>query len=195
MKQDFLSDFHPVIVIDEPYQVLDFTSKQSSLQKPTHRITIGRYNEKRPHLYQQAMYEEDRQYHMGIDLGAPAGTQVYAFYDGEIYLFAEHPAPGDYGPTIITKHHIDGLDLYALHGHLSRDSLIAIKQGQSIKKGDQIGAIGDPLENGGWPPHVHFQLSYKKPKVANMPGVVSEKDLASALNTYPDPRIILGPIY
>jgi murein DD-endopeptidase MepM/ murein hydrolase activator NlpD len=195
MNRRFACDFHPVILIDEVYQVLDFTSKQSSMQKPTHRITIGRYNEKRPYLYHQSMFDNSRHYHMGIDLGAPAGTNIHAFDDGEIFLFTEHKTPGDYGPTIITKHQIEGIDLYALHGHLSKDSLTQIKCGQQIKKGEVFATIGDQFENGGWPPHVHFQLSYKAPKTANMPGVVSEQDLKSALSIYPDPRIVLGPIY
>lgn len=45
---------------------------------------------------------------------------------------------------------------------------------------------------GGWPPHVHFQLSWEEPETHDMPGVVSNTQHASALRTYPDPRIVLG---
>jgi murein DD-endopeptidase MepM/ murein hydrolase activator NlpD len=195
MKNPFNVDFHPVIALDKNYQVLDFSSETSRMQNPTHHITIGRYNERRPFLYHQKLFEKNRIYHMGIDLGAPEGTAVHACYDGSIYAIADHSSPGDYGPTIITQHQIKTTTLYALHGHLSKTSLIDKYIGQRFNKGDIIAHIGNESENGGWPPHVHFQLSYRTPLTADMPGVVSESDLSEALAIYPDPRIVLGPIY
>ena len=195
MQPRFSCQFHPVIKIEEDYQILDFTNYTSTMQAPTHRITIGRYNEKRPFLYRHDMFSDQRHYHIGIDLGAPAGTLVHAFYDGEIYMLANHEKAGDYGPTIITRHQPEGIELFALHGHLSKESLCSKSVGQKIHQGEVIAYIGSENENGGWPPHVHFQLSYKAPNAPDMPGVVSEKDLEKALAIYPDPRIVLGPIY
>ena len=55
--------------------------------------------------------------------------------------------------------------------------------------------LGDEKENGGWPPHLHIQLSFKKPDNLDIPGVVSLADRLEALDLYPDPRQVLGPLY
>ena len=57
----------------------------------------------------------------------------------------------------------------------------------------QIGQEVD--ENGGWPPHVHFQLALSEPTTHDMPGVVATSQHAAALDEYPDPRMVLGPLY
>ena len=58
--------------------------------------------------------------------------------------------------------------------------------------GEVIGSIGSTAENGGWPCHLHFQISTEEPKGAQMPGVVSQAEHASALKIYPDPRCVLN---
>ena len=50
-------------------------------------------------------------------------------------------------------------------------------------------------ENGGWEPHLHFQLSYQEPETHDMPGVVAPSDREEALQIYPDPRLVLGTLY
>jgi peptidoglycan LD-endopeptidase LytH len=95
----------------------------------------------------------------------------------------------------VTRHEYEGRALYALHGHLSRLSVEAKRIGQTIRRGEVIAWIGDRSENGNWPPHVHFQLSWEDPGIPDMPGVVNEESLAEALKRFPDPRIVLGPIF
>ena len=58
-----------------------------------------------------------------------------------------------------------------------------------------MGTLGDKSENGGWNPHLHFQLSLVAPEVPDIPGVVSENDRKQALQIYPDPQLILGSLY
>ena len=58
-----------------------------------------------------------------------------------------------------------------------------------------IATVGDKSVNGGWDLHLHFQLSWKEPEVNDMPGVVKRSDREEALALYPDPRLVLGPIY
>lgn len=185
--------FHPVIHLPADPDILDFSRPGPQTRRSP--FSIGRYREKRQGLYTQELFAGKRDNHMGIDLGGPAGTPVFAFEAGEVYLFADNTAPGDYGPTLITKHRCLGRVLYALHGHLSRRSLQGKIRGQVFAKGALLGWIGDEGENGGWPPHVHFQLSYEAPEKADMPGAVSDEDLSEALRIYPDPRLVLGPIY
>ena len=64
-----------------------------------------------------------------------------------------------------------------------------------LKMGDVIGWVGDRTENGGWNPHLHFQLSRVQPTTHDLPGVVSQEDRAWAMTAYPDPRLVLGPLY
>lgn len=191
--------FAPVIKLPTNYEVYDFTKGYDPKRERSHEYGIGKYNEKRRGMYEQEIFSDRfsnrRDIHMGIDIAAPVGTPVHAFYDGEIFLFQYNSAAGDYGYTLITHHVIDGVSLYALFGHLSAKSIANKNTGAKIRAGDVIAWLGDETENGGWNPHLHFQLSYEQPKVCDMPGVVSDDQRAAALKTYPDPRLVLGPLY
>ena len=159
------------------------------------KLGIGRYNEIRP-IYTTDAYLEYgnegprwRTVHMGVDVFAPAGTAVFAAYDGQVHSFANNAASRDYGPTIILKHEFQGLIFYTLYGHLSIKSLEGLEVGKVFKKGELIAWFGDEPENGNWPPHLHFQmmsnmLAYK----GDYPGVV----FASELDTWKD--LILDPL-
>lgn len=185
--------FHTVLKFPRPPTVLDLSTGSYPDQV---KYSIGRYDENRSGVYQQEIFTRDqRTLHLGIDLGAPAGTPLHAFADGKIFLMADNQASGDYGATLITEHSVDGKVLYVLWGHLSLESLRKNEIGREIKAGEIFAWLGDESENGGWPPHVHIQLSWEKPSKADMPGVVSLSARDEALQKYPDPRLILGPIY
>ncbi|MEX1120628.1 MAG: peptidoglycan DD-metalloendopeptidase family protein [Balneolales bacterium] len=156
---------------------------------------IGRYNEVRKNMYLSALYKDERNVHMGVDFWMAAGSAVFSFYDGKILFFRDNNNPGDYGPTIVTEHILDDEPIYALYGHLSSESLENLCEGQSVQKGEKIADIGTEEENGGWAPHLHFQLSRVKPKKADMPGVVAKNERKRALQIYPDPQLVLGKLY
>ncbi len=186
--------YHPIIDLPTHPDILNLTSEVEVNQSRTSPFSIGRYNEKRI-IYTQDLFGGERSIHMGVDLGGPVGTPVHAFADGSIFCLGVNSAEGDYGPTLITEHRVNGRQIWALHGHLSAASLNDKRPGQIIRKGQIIGWLGNESENGGWPPHVHFQLSWNAPKTHDMPGAVSEAQHNQALQDYPDPRIVLGPIY
>ena len=79
--------------------------------------------------------------------------------------------------------------------NLSAASSARWRPGDAFDKGTVIGWLGAESENGGWPPHLHFQLSRVRPKTHDMPGVVDPAQRAEMLHRYPDPRMVLGPIY
>jgi peptidoglycan LD-endopeptidase LytH len=190
--------FGPVIDFPKTYEIYDFSQSYDPERMRNGSYGIGRYNEKRPGMYSTELFTNGsapRDIHMGIDLAAPVDAPVYAFYEGRIYLTGINPAGGDYGGTVITEHDLGGQTIWALYGHLSHRSTTAKKAGDQLGTGDVIGWLGDKNENGGWNPHLHFQLSWKKPEHCDMPGAVNERDLADSLRTYPDPRLVLGPIY
>lgn len=193
MLRPFASkSYHPVVALPSDVIVLDLSGVDAIPHK--HPWTIGKYNEIRG-IYNQPMFGGDRVVHLGIDIGAPVGTEVHAFDEGAIYAIGVNPAKGDYGPTLITEHQVDGQRLWVLHGHLSWKSIMHHKVGEPISHGQVIAEIGSEAENGGWPPHLHFQLSTQAPEGHDMRGVFTLEEAIEARAVHPDPRIILGDIY
>jgi peptidoglycan LD-endopeptidase LytH len=188
-------DWHPVVRLPEQYDVLDFTVGPEHRPPRTSPFSVGRYDEVRPTLYDQPMFGGERVLHVGVDLGGPAATDVFAFWGGTIASVADLDRSGDYGPTIVTAHSMDGRTLYALHGHLARRSLNAWKVGDAFERGATLAQLGAESENGGWPPHLHFQLSWDPPVGGDIAGVVRLDERQEALRRCPDPRIILGALY
>jgi murein DD-endopeptidase MepM/ murein hydrolase activator NlpD len=186
--------FHPVVKLPGAYDVYDFTAGYDP-DRPRRAYGVGRYDEVRPGMYTAAQFGGSRCVHMGIDLGCPAGESVHAFAPGTIWRQRDNAAEGDYGPTIVTKHETGGRPIWVLLGHLSRESLELHREGESISAGEMLGFAGEKHENGGWNPHVHVQLCLEPPEVADLPGVVAEADHEAARQKYPDPRLILGPLY
>tara|TARA_B100001996_G_scaffold31269_1_gene23734 strand:- start:4973 stop:5581 length:609 start_codon:yes stop_codon:yes gene_type:complete len=185
--------YHPVVSLPERYTVLDLS--QGFWSQPETEFSIGKYDEVRPKLYNTDLFGGERNVHMGIDIGGPVGTPCMAFMDGEISHFGYNSAAGDYGNVVITEHVIGENRVWALYGHLDAASIEDKRVGQSIRAGDVIAWFGKFEENGGWEPHLHFQLSLIEPVTHDMPGVVSPRDREQALNDYPDPRLVLGQLY
>lgn len=188
------SDFHPVLVFEQPPVELDLTEQGYDPERVS-AVTwaIGRWDEPRPQqMYSAPQYDDGRNVHMGVDLFAPAGTPVYAFTDGRIHALADNDRPGDYGPTIVTEQVVHGERLWALYGHLSRASLEGLDPGRPVRRGERLGWLGSEAENGGWPPHLHLQLCRERPERADLPGVVTPAERERARHLYPDPRPLLG---
>lgn len=186
-------DFHPVVHLPDEYEVRDFTSGDYSPSK--YEFDIGRYDELRPGMYSTELFAGERFLHVGIDIGGPVGTPCMAFMDGEISHFGYNPAAGDYGNVVITRHEIGGVPVWALYGHLDAASIEGKWVGQKVNAGEVIAWFGAFDENGGWDPHLHFQLSLVEPETHDLPGVVAPEDRMNALAIYPDPRNVLGPLY
>jgi len=186
-------NFHPVVLLPKDYTVLDLTKNRWSSHET--EFSIGKYDEFRPNMYTTNIFEGIRNIHMGVDIGGPVGTPCMAFMDGVISHFGYNSEPGDYGNVIITKHIISQTIIWALYGHLDSLSITNKSIGQKVEAGEIIGNFGNNQENGGWEPHLHFQLSFIEPVTHDLPGVVSSEDRNQALLDYPDPRLVLGPLY
>lgn len=186
--------FHPVVLLPPWATLLDLSQPGPPPAPPT-PWSIGRYDELRPGMYTTELFAGRRSLHVGIDLGAPVGTAVHAFADGRILHQGYNPAAGDYGHVVVTEHEVEGALLWALHGHLTASTLGLRQPGDSFGAGEVIGWIGDHHENGGWPPHLHFQLSTERPETHDLPGAVDPAEREQALQRYPDPRMVLGPVY
>jgi murein DD-endopeptidase MepM/ murein hydrolase activator NlpD len=159
------------------------------------RYGIGGYMEHRTLYARSELFntgDEPRRLHLGIDIWAEAGTPVYAPMEGHVHSFADNDHFGDYGPTIILKHNLDGLELYTLYGHLNRESLGGSKVGDHIHLGKKIATFGNQDENGHWPPHLHFQLIFDMEGCyGDYPGVCRYSEKEKYLSNIPDPNLIL----
>ncbi len=187
-------DFHPVVHIPVNPVVLDLTAGAPVERFQEGEWTIGRYDEKRS-IYTSELFSGGRSIHIGLDIGGPVGTPVHAFADGILYAAGYNSAKGDYGHVVVTQHRLDDVDLWALHGHLDAASSERSVVGSEIRRGEILGWFGDQHENGGWPPHLHFQLGIVEPEGHDMPGVIREQDREWALEAHPDPRLVLGPLH
>ena len=169
---------------------------QKYLDKNNAKIAYGGYKEIR-NLYKRSFVfnnsnSDERNIHIGLDLWINEKAPVYAALDGKIHSFQNNDLLGDYGPTIILEHNINGLNFHTLYGHLSLDSLKNKTIGDEIKQGTQIATLGLPPINGDYAPHLHFQIIINmKNKKGDYPGVCNEKDLNFYSKNCPDPNLLL----
>jgi len=163
-------------------------------------VGVGRYDEARL-LYSSPLFadssnptSERRTIHLGIDLFVKPGTAVHAPLDGVVHTLANNSAPLDYGPLVILGHKTgDGEDFFTLYGHLTTETLEKLRVGQPIRRGEEFARVGGVHENGGWAPHVHFQVILDLLDLdRDFPGVAraSERGIWTSLS--PDPNLLLG---
>jgi murein DD-endopeptidase MepM/ murein hydrolase activator NlpD len=157
----------------------------------------GGYLEKRD-IYRRsevfATAQEDfRNIHLGIDIWTVAGSSIFAPLDGKVHSFQDNEGFGNYGPTIILEHQVEGQLFYSLYGHLRREDLQSLEVGQILRAGETFCRVGPYPENGDWPPHLHFQLIWDlEGNWGDYPGVAAEKELDFYIQNCPDPSIFLG---
>ena len=95
----------------------------------------------------------DNSFHNGIDLAAPEGTPYYAAADGTVIIAGWSDSAGnwiviDHGGGVITKY---------MHS-----SAIYVSVGDTVTKGQNIGAIGNTGNSFG--AHLHFQVEVNVPE-------------------------------
>jgi murein DD-endopeptidase MepM/ murein hydrolase activator NlpD len=130
-----------------------------------------------------------RNIHLGMDFWTAAGTPVFAPLAGEVHSFQVNPGSGNYGPTIILFHPAE--NSYSLYGHLSGVDLAKLEIGMPIASGQMLCHLGSPEENGGWPPHLHFQLIQDMQAMeGDYPGVCSLRDVAFYAQNCPNPLLL-----
>jgi 4-aminobutyrate aminotransferase-like enzyme/Ser/Thr protein kinase RdoA (MazF antagonist) len=146
---------------------------QDDLAKLTERspkpFAMGRYDEPRA-LYTSTLFtpgehpiDPSRTIHLGLDVFASEGTPIYAPLPGRIACVQTNTGYLDYGTVVVLEHELQDDQqathrFYSLYGHLSQDNAAKLAVDQTVRKGDAIGTLGAPDENGGWAPHVHIQL-------------------------------------
>ncbi len=170
----------------------------NALKAASAKIAVGRYLEPRL-LYASDLFEyddferESRTIHLGMDLFTEAGNRVVAPLGGEVFLFCDNKAPLDYGPLVVLRHLTNaGEEFYSLFGHLARTSLEGLSVGQRIETGEPFATLGQPHENGGWPPHLHIQLIIDLLELGtDFPGVCRASQVSIWQQFSLDPNLML----
>ena len=86
-------------------------------------------------------------FHNGVDLAAPAGSNILAAYDGEVVSASYTGAMGNY---VMIDH---GGGLYTVYMHASK---LNVSEGQEVKRGDVIAYVGSTGRSTG--NHLHFSV-------------------------------------
>lgn len=89
-------------------------------------------------------------FHRGIDIPTPAGTNIRAIADGVVRVAGDHPS---YSDMIVQITHTtdDGVTYYSNSIHMSS---VFVSEDDMVKRGDIIGQSG--VGAGGFP-HLHFE--------------------------------------
>jgi len=87
--------------------------------------------------------------HLGLDIAAPAGTEVKAANSGKVVLARNFILTGN---TVVIDH---GEGLFSLYHHMRS---LSVKTGDIVERGQKIGEVGSTGFSTG--PHLHFMISY-----------------------------------
>ncbi|PSL08023.1 M23 family metallopeptidase [Cecembia rubra] len=89
-----------------------------------------------------------RKMHTGVDFTAPKGTPIYATGDGVV--IDVKTVFGGYGKYVEIDH---GFGFVTRYAHMND---FKVKKGQKVKRGDQIGTVGNTGSSTA--PHIHYEV-------------------------------------
>lgn len=164
------------------------------------RVWLGYYHEPRliytaPAFRNGPWKASDRRtVHLAVDAFAPAGTAMFAPLRGTVFVAEYRDGHLDYGGVIILRHETPAGDpFFTLYGHLNPEFLDRLKPGDVIERGAEFCRMGTPDMNGGWAPHVHFQLALTTQGIeADWPGVGDPDDMYLWRGICPNPAALLN---
>jgi hypothetical protein len=91
-----------------------------------------------------------RKLHEGVDFPARTGTPIQATGDGKVISAGRHSG---YGNCVEIDH---GFGYVTRYAHMSK---MTVREGQTVKKGQQIGCVGDTGLSTA--PHLHYEVHYR----------------------------------
>ncbi len=91
-----------------------------------------------------------RRFHEGMDFTAPIGASIYATANGTVQSAGWQQG---YGNCVQINH---GYGYLTLYGHMS---VVKVRIGQPVKRGDVIGLVGSTGKSTG--PHLHYEVHYR----------------------------------
>ena len=162
-------------------------------------LGIGPWGEKRI-VYTSGIFVsklidgERRDHHLGLDLFMPAGTKLCTPLAAVVRSADIEPHPLGYGCVVVLEHQPAGCPPFlTLWGHMASEAGHRLKPGDRLAAGALVGEMGPPAENGGWAPHLHFQISTDTTLSADdILGVGEARYLAVWAELFPDAATLAG---
>lgn len=135
-----------------------------------------------------------RTVHLGVDIFDAEKSIIYSPLDAIVYAVENRPDQRDYGGVVILEHRLDDANsFFTLYGHLDPEVTERLNSGDRIRKGEAFARLGDATENGGWSPHLHFQLALSVAGMeSNWPGVADPDDIEFWQALCPNPAALLN---
>ena len=109
----------------------------------------GHYRVTSGYGYRTHPIRRTTEFHTGIDIGAPSGTNIVAAESGTVIISGWR---GGFGQTVVIDH---GNGLSTLYAHNSRN---LVTEGQWVNRGDVIARVGSTGVSTG--PHLHFEVRH-----------------------------------
>lgn len=192
------SAFSSLLYAPNASTIPDFGVNKTKIEKK--HTGIGRYNEVRwiyptkESLATITPGKEEPNIHLGMDIFLKPGTPIRAPLAGRIHSLQIHATNQTPGPTIILEHQTKTkLNFYTMYGNVTQDSIRELEPGSPVRKGDQIGTLGEFKIEGKELSHLHFQiildlLDY----TGTFPNMAKSSQREVWLSLCPNPNLILG---
>ena len=164
------------------------------------QLCLGYYNEPRL-VYTDPAFSNGpfkasnrRTVHLGVDVFGPAGLEVHSPLSATVVVAEYQSRSLDYGGMVILSHQTTADDVfYTLYGHLDPSSIASLSVGQVLAKGQVFAALGNVEGNGGWNPHLHFQLALSIQGIGNnWPGAADPDEIALYNAIFPNPAVLMN---
>ncbi|QIZ10592.1 peptidoglycan DD-metalloendopeptidase family protein [Priestia megaterium] len=126
-------------------------SSGSSVSSSAPKVSSGSFTRPAPGVITSGFGGRGGSFHYGFDIAKPGdNVPIVAAADGEVYV--SHYS-SSYGNVVYILHNINGQTYTTVYAHMRR-SLVGA--GATVKKGQQIGVMGNTGESRGQ--HLHFEL-------------------------------------
>lgn len=164
-----------------------------NMMEGRHTWGLASYLENRENLLSDCpqMVEEQRFFHLGLDIIVPLDTPLHAPLEATVKHSAYEQGEGNYGGNVLLMHQNPDFEtFYSFYGHLNRNKLP--EPGTKLKAGQEFARIGDFHENGNWFYHTHLQVITQKGLDLGFidKGYCSAKDLTRINELCPNPLLL-----
>jgi len=170
-----LSNESDIFKFFKSYSLMEFDEYFTSLAKKYNtNFLIGKYGEDRKKLFEnfgiERFTKNGKTLHAGIDIFMPALSKVALPENAKLIESKKDSEIGGYGHYLI----YEVTNAFLLFGHIYPKSNLTI--GEYYNKGEIIAQLANIEDNGGYLPHLHFQV-LKKSVTINTDGYVIKDKL------------------
>jgi len=140
-----------------------FQNRLDEMMEGRYKWGVSSYLENREIVLSKCpqMVEEQRFYHLGLDIIVPLNTSLHSPLDAVVQEVGYEQGEGNYGGHVLLRHESPSFEtFYSFYGHLNRTKLP--KAGDECSAGKAFARIGDFHENGNWFYHTHLQIITQK---------------------------------